>query len=237
MSDTPEHWKELQTAVEIITRNGGKATTRCGSHVHVSTASYGSSTAKHAELLRTVNQNEDVLYRLASDPARGKHRGTKWCAPNVSDSQNDVADDVHHGHNVLGSLESHGYGLNFEGTSKKQFMKSNIEFRMWDGTLDPAAIQQQVKVSAAITDYAERSVIENKGSKKPTEARKKIGHGREKEKQALSKVGTKTHTAESFTEANSHVGEFLDKIFRRNEDKAGIAALFALTNWQAPSNY
>lgn len=237
MSDTPEHWKQLQTAVEIITRNGGKATTRCGSHVHVSTASYGASTAKHAELLRTVNQNEDVLYRLASDPARGKHRGTKWCAPNVSDSQNDVADDIQHGHNVLGSLESHGYGLNFEGTSKKQFMKSNIEFRMWDGTLDPAAIQQQVKVSAAITDYAERSVIENKGSKKPTEARKKIGHGREKEKQALTKVGSKTHTAESFTEANSHVGEFLDKIFRRNEDKAGVAALFALTNWQAPSNY
>jgi hypothetical protein len=237
MSDTPEHWKELQTAVEIITRNGGKATTRCGSHVHISTASYGASTAKHAELLRTVNQNEDVLYRLASDPARGKHRGTKWCAPNVSDSQNDVADDIQHGHNVLGSLESHSYGLNFEGTSKKQFMKSNIEFRMWDGTLDPAAIQQQVKVSAAITDYAERSVIENKGSKKPTEARKKIGHGREKEKAALSKAGTKTHTAESFTEANSHVGEFLDKIFRRNEDKAGVAALFASTNWQAPSNY
>jgi hypothetical protein len=233
MSDTPEHWKQLQTAVEIITRNGGKATTRCGSHVHVSTASYGASTAKHAELLRTVNQNEDVLYRLASDPARGKHRGTRWCAPNVSDSSDDVADDVQHGHNVLGNLESHGYGLNFEGTSKQQFMKSNIEFRMWDGTLDPAAIQQQVKVSAAITDYAERSVMENKGSKKPTEARKKIGHGKEKEKAALAKAGTKTHTAESFHEANSHVGEFLDKIFRRNEDKAGVAALFSQTNWQA----
>jgi hypothetical protein len=233
MSDTPEHWKELQTAVEIITRNGGKATTRCGSHVHISTASYGASTAKHAELLRTVNQNEDVLYRLASDPSRGKHRGTKWCAPNVSDRENDVADDIQHGHNVLGSLESHNYGLNFEGTSKKQFMKSNIEFRMWDGTLDPAAIQQQVVVSAAITDYAERSVIENKGSKKPTEARKKIGHGREKEKAALSRAGTKTHTAESFTEANSHVSDFLDKLFRRNEDKAGVAALFAATNWQS----
>jgi hypothetical protein len=122
--------------------------------------------------------------------------------------------------------------LNFEGTSKQQFMKSNIEFRMWDGTLDPAAIQQQVVVSAAITDYAERSVIENKGSKKPTDARRKIGHGKAKEQAALTKAGTKTHTAESFTEANSHVGEFLDKLFRRNEDKAGVAALFAATNWQ-----
>jgi hypothetical protein len=233
MSDTPEHWKQLQTAVEIITRNGGKATTRCGSHVHVSTASYGASTAKHAELLRTVNQNEDVLYRLASDPARGKHRGTRWCAPNLSDKEDDVAEDVQRGHRVLGYLDAHELGLNFEGTSNQQFMKSNIEFRMWDGTLDPAAIQQQVKVSAAITDYAERSVIENKGSKKPTEDRKKIGHGRERENAALAKANTKTHTAESFHEANSHVGQFLDKIFRRNEDKAGVAALFAATNWQA----
>lgn len=232
MKDTPEHWAQMKTAIEIITRNGGTATTRCGSHVHVSTASYGLSTAKHAELLRTVNQNEDVLYRLASDPSRGKHRGTRWCAPNVNDSQDDIADDAQTGHSVLGYHTSHGLGLNFEGTARSDFMKSNIEFRMWDGTLDPAAIQQQVVVSAAITDYAERSAIENGGSKKPTDDRKRIGNGKLKEKAALESAGVTKHNAETFKEANGHVAEFLDKLFRKNEDKKGVAALFAMTNWQ-----
>lgn len=232
MKDTPEHWAQMQTAIEIITRNGGTATTRCGSHVHVSTASYGLSTAKHAELLRTVNQNEDVLYRLASDPARGKHRGTRWCAPNVNDSQDDIDPDIQNGHAVLGHHDSHGLGLNFEGTAKSDFMKSNIEFRMWDGTLNAAAIQQQVVVSAAITDYAERNAIENGGSKKPTEDRKKIGNGRLREKSALEAAGVTKHNAETFKAANNHVAEFLDKLFRKNEDKKGVAALFAATNWQ-----
>lgn len=232
MKDTPEHWAQMQKAIEIITRNGGTATTRCGSHVHVSTASYGLSTAKHAELLRTVNQNEDVLYRLASDPARGKHRGTRWCAPNVNDSQDDIDPDIQNGHAVLGHHDSHGLGLNFEGTAKADFMKSNIEFRMWDGTLNAAAIQQQVVVSAAITDYAERNAIENSGSKKPTEDRKKIGNGRLREKAALDAAGVTKHNAETFKAANGHVAEFLDKLFRKNEDKKGVAALFAATNWQ-----
>lgn len=233
MKDTPENWAQMQTAIEIITRNGGTATTRCGSHVHVSTASYGLSTAKHAELLRTVNQNEDVLYRLASDPSRGKHRGTRWCAPNVNDSQDDIDTDTQNGHAVLGHHTSHGLGLNFEGTARSEFMKSNIEFRMWDATLDPAAIQQQVVVSAAITDYAERNAIENGGSKKPTDDRKRIGNGKLKEKAALDAAGVSKHNAETFKEANGHVAEFLDKLFRKNEDKKGVAALFAMTNWQS----
>lgn len=232
MSDTPESWEQIRKATEIITRNGGIATTRTGSHVHVSTASYELSTAKHAELLRTVNQNEDVLYRLASSPARGRHRGTEWCAPNVSDREDDISAELQAGHNILGDHSHHGVGLNFEGTGSTEFKKSNIEFRMWDATLDPAVIQQQIAISAAITDYAERNVMENDGSKKPTETRESIGTNRQVESAALEAAGVRKHTAETFAQVNGKAAGFFDKLFRTKEHRAAAASLFAATNWQ-----
>jgi hypothetical protein len=233
MKDTPEHWQELKTAVDIINRNGGVASTRTGSHVHISTASYENTDAKHIELLRQVNQNEDILYRLASNPATGKHRGTQWCAPNVSDSLADV-DTESTGHYFD---TSHGVGLNFESAKNPTFKKSNVEFRMWDGTLDAAVIQQQVALSAAITDAAEREVIKNGKSLKPTKSRIKIGAGKAIEEKALhdhvdSEAVKPKHNLDSFTESTADVSEFFDHIFRRKEDRAAATALFAVTNWQ-----
>lgn len=233
MSDSPEHWQQLQKAVDIITRNGGVATTRAGSHVHVSTASYEASSAKHTELLRTVTQNEDILFRMASDPQRGKHRGMQWCAPNVVDeSLGDVSEDVNNAHRILTGNFGHGLALNFESAGNNEFKKSNVEFRLWDATLDAAVIQQQVVMSVAMTDYAERQVINNKGAKKPETVPMKVGTNKAVEAAKLAAAGTKTHTEETFVESHKEVASFFDKLFRRKEDRAAAAALFAITNWQ-----
>jgi hypothetical protein len=235
MKDTPEHWEQLRKATEIITRNGGVATTRTGSHVHVSTGSYEQSTAKHAELLRTVNNNEDLMYRLASNPATGRHRRGTWCQPNIDDNGDQfISHEIQDGHSVLGRHTSHNYALNFEGTANSEFKKSHVEFRMWDGTLDPAVIQQQVMISAALTDHAERNVIANNGSTKPAPGdRIKIGAGKTKEAQELTRASTRTHTEETFKESTAHAAKFLDQLFRKKEDRAAAASLFAVTNWQS----
>jgi hypothetical protein len=235
MKDTPEHWEQLRKATEIITRNGGVATTRTGSHVHVSTGSYEQSTAKHAELLRTVNNNEDLMYRLASNPATGRHRRGTWCQPNLDDNGDQfISHEIQDGHSVLGRHTSHNYALNFEGTANSEFKKSHVEFRMWDGTLDPAVIQQQVMISAALTDHAERTVIANNGSTKPAAGdRIKIGNGKTKEAQELTRASTRTHTEESFKESTAHAAKFFDQLFRKKEDRAAAASLFAVTNWQS----
>jgi hypothetical protein len=232
MKDTPEHWEQLRVATEIITRNGGVATTRTGSHVHVSTGSYEQSTAKHAELLRTVNNNEDIMYRLASNPATGKHRRGTWCQPNTDDRGGQfISHEVQDGHGVLGHHTSHHYAMNFEGTANPDYKKSHVEFRMWDGTLDPAVIQQQVMISAALTDHAERNVIANNGSTKPAPGdRVRIGNGKTKESSVLGR--TRTHTEDTFKESSTKAAEFLDKLFRRREDRAAAASLFAVTKWQ-----
>lgn len=231
MKDTPEHWQQLSKALEIIKRHGGVATRRTGSHVHISTASYESSPAKHLELLRQVNRNDELMYRLGTNPERGTHRGMEWCAPNVNDTSDVVSADVSSTHHVLGAHTSHGYGMNFEGTYSDNYSRSNIEFRMWDATLDAAVIQRQVMISAAMTDYAERNVI-NEGQSRPltAEERPTFGDRRRAERESL---GTRrSHTRETFEQNAGNAPEFIDNLFRRQEDRQRIAQLFAVTNWQ-----
>jgi hypothetical protein len=234
MKDTPECWEQLRLATEIITRNGGVATTETGSHVHVSTGSYGNSTAKHAELLRTVNNNEDLMYRLSSNPRTGRHRRGRWCAPNTNDTGEEfIPSDVEESHDVLGNHQSHYVALNLAASGEEEHRKSHVEFRMWDGTLDPAVIQQQIMVSVALTDQAEREVLLNGGSrKKPTNERAVIGEGREKETQVMEKASMGTHNEETFLESNGYTAEFFDKLFRRREDRSAAVSLFAVTSWQ-----
>lgn len=231
MKDTPEHWEELRKAVEIIERNGGVTSTRAGSHVHISSGSYQTKVAPHAELLRTFNQNEDIMYRMASDPKRGRHRGTRWCSPNTNDSESDISKDDNRSIGVL-NQHGHGIGLNFESANNSNWKKANVEFRLWDSTLDVGVIQQQVAISAAMTDYADRKVEMEGNSKKPTGERKRIGDGRRNETRVMDAHGVTEHNETTFKESHTDVAKFFDTMFRTKKHRDAAASLFAVTNWQ-----
>tara|TARA_B100001146_G_scaffold216386_1_gene219751 strand:- start:1245 stop:1685 length:441 start_codon:yes stop_codon:yes gene_type:complete len=143
-------------------------------------------------------------------------------------SAGDVDEEVAASHRVLGYHTDHGHAVNFEGSGSTRFERNQIEYRMWDATLDPGVIQQQIVLSAAITDYAERNVIKNKGSKKPTEAPETIGTHKAKEAAIPATVDAK----EKAKQVNQKVAVFFDQLFRRSEDRAAAASLFAITNWQ-----
>lgn len=229
MKDTPEDWEQLRKVCEIVKRNGGTYSTRTGSHVHISTSSYGISTAKHAELMRQTNQNEDILYRLAANPRRGRHRGRQWCAPNSEDATGDISPELNDGYASLRGLAGRGV-VNFSDSASTSYEESHVEFRLWDGSIDAAVIQQQVVVSAALTDLAERKVIENSGSFTRENPHVRIGNYRQKEVELIGERGT--HTEETFSEINSEVATFIDSLVRTPEQRAGLASLFAITKWQ-----
>lgn len=231
LKDTPEDWKQLQTAVEIVKKHGGVATLNAGSHVHVSTGSYMDSTAKHAELLRTVRANEDTIYRVASNPAVGRHRGTSWCRPNAIENNSDevISKDVKEGHSVLGR-NAHGRALNLTGSAQNDPNKSHVEFRTWDGTLDPAVIQQQIAFSVAMVEKADRAV-EEKGSSSPVREVRSLGSHRNGSR--LDVETEKKLRGAEFQKHHGHVAGFIDSLFRRKEDRKNASALFAITNWQS----
>ena len=222
MYDTPETWENLAKVCEIVKRHGGKATARTGSHVHVSTPQTTGATA--TELLRIANQHEDVMYRISQNPQTGQHRPMRWCGPNrdVAPTGYQSASDARREHN------SHGLGVNLQSVGGGS--SDHAEMRHWDGTLDPALIQAQVKVSAAMVAAAQRTGAAG-GS--PLREREPVGsHSRRMT--ALVGRSRRGLTSDELAADTATFRSFADTLFTRREDKAQLAALFAITKWQRP---
>ena len=95
---------------------------------------------------------------------------------------------------------------------------------MWDGTLDAGVIQRQVMFSVAMTDAAERTVVTNGGSKKPSTAPKKYGEHKEDEARVLAEAGVSEHTPETLMKVNERNAALLDRLFRRADGGRGEEA-------------
>ncbi len=153
LRDTPESWEQIAAVCEIVRRNGGRATSNAGAHVHVSTADYRHDWPSHRRLLDIFNDHEDLMYRLATNPAAPMHRlaaGSAWCPPNR-----------HTSHQFTNVGDAWTSGLNLGRTalnlsSVNGSNSDNVEFRVWDASLDPAVIQRQVSLSVAMVEAARR---------------------------------------------------------------------------------
>jgi len=218
MYDTPEDWEKLQKVCEIVQRNGGKATTRTGGHVHVACGNYDHTPKNHNNLLKLVKKNEDLVYRLSANPARGKHRGTRWCSPNQLPARDFTSVD-----SVRQTYNSHGLGVNFQAVQGSA--SDHVEFRMYDGSLDPAVIQSQIKLSLGMTEAAFRASDGEVQAANPETLGK---HKRDNQAQH----GRRRITGEAWEADTASFREFTDTLFSREEDKAQMAALFAVTKWQ-----
>ncbi|MFI1258958.1 amidoligase family protein [Streptomyces netropsis] len=219
--DEPQTWNNLAQVCEIIQRNGGVASARTGGHVHVSVPDYDHTVENHNRLLGTVGAYEDVLYRLAQNPARRQHRGLRWCRPNREPSApyTSVA-------SVRNANNSHGIGLNFQSVEGRS--SDHAEFRMWDGSLEPGVIQAQVNVSLGLANAALREA----GTDRLT-PREPVGSQRA----ALARDGLSRRrlSGERWQQSTASFRSMVDRIFPREENRAQAAALFAATRWHRGS--
>jgi hypothetical protein len=219
MYDTPEDWEKLQKVCEIIQRNGGKASVRTGGHVHVACSNYDHTPKNHNNLLKLFKKNEDILYRMSTNPERGKHRGVRWCSPNPVPAREFTSVE-----SVRSTYNSHGLGLNFQSVQGRD--NDHVEFRMYDGSLDPAVIQSQIKLSLGMTEAAFRA---EEGAFREVTPEPIGQHKRSNREQH----GRRRITGEAWEADTASFREFTDTLFNREEDKEQMAALFAVTKWQS----
>jgi hypothetical protein len=216
--DEPQAWQNLATACEIIERNGGRASFGTGGHVHVGMHDFDHDVANHTRLMQTYAAHEDVLYRLAQNPAseRNRHRGTRWCRPNPVPSQ---------GYTAISQIESyHGMAVNLSG-ARRGGQSAHGEFRLWDGSLNPSVIQTQVKLSLGMAAAAVRQ-----DTAVPT-TRMQLGSHREQRRQAG--VGQRRRlSGDDWRTTTANFRRMVDSLFQRPEDKAQATALFHETRWQ-----
>ncbi|MGW3349537.1 NUDIX domain-containing protein [Nonomuraea rubra] len=214
--DEPETWENLRLACEIIRAHGGVASVRTGGHIHVSTHDYDHLVANYTSVLNYVAQHTDTLYRLGHNPEREGHRGQNWCRPSepLAEGYRSIAD--------VRGLHGRKTAVNTFGVTGGP--ADHVEFRMWDGSLDPAVIQSQVKVSLALVEAAFRTTIldaqPNGGRHEPLGAHEGLRH-----------LGSLPDTTEG---GSLSFRLLMDELFWRAADKEQLTALYAVTRWAVP---
>lgn len=212
MHDTPETWANLSRVCEIVRRHGGVASASTGGHVHVGLADYDHTVENHNRLLQTAAGYEDTLYRLAQNPDAASHRGTEYCAPNR---------DPGAGYASISSVRASNSGhpgLNFnyvQGTRT-----DHVEYRMWDGSLDPGVIQSHINISLAMTAAGSRG-----GYTPPPPTPRGTG--------LAANPGRRRLRGAQWLESTAPFRRFADTLFRREANAAQAASLFAVTRWQS----
>jgi hypothetical protein len=212
--DEPETWHNLSVACEIIRAHGGVANINTGGHIHVGIGDYDHLVENYNTLLTFADHHADTLFRLAQNPEQGRQRGVAYARPNMvpSDEYREVEDATtdNRDHRAVDLGYAHG-----------DPETRHVEFRLWDGSLDPATIQTRVKISVAITEaalrYADLSARPNGGDHDPLGVHR-IRHDTDPEPDAGPRG------SRSFR-------RLVDEIFWRAVDKQQALALFAVTRW------
>ena len=234
MYDEPETWRSIALVCDTVKRHGGTVSSKTGSHVHVGAAEYDHTVDTHAELVRTVNTYEDVLHRISQNPTAVAHRPVRWCRPNPEvpprgyralDSYKTRTGKTKKG---ARDINTHALGLNMQamhGTAA-----DHVEMRHWDGSLDPAVIQVQIKTSLAVVDAAQR----NAGKNIPKIPREPIGSHAAR----TAVPGKRSHkvpaplAGDELRADSATFRRLADTLFSRAADKEQFAALYAVTRWQ-----
>lgn len=224
LKDTPETWRQLEKVCDIVKRNGGRVDMRCGGHVHVGADPLDERTWRWIRLARIMAGFEDVMYRIAAGgESQGHHRGEgggfRYSAP-VPDGVGRFFQDRRVPQSSLISevSPSRYYGLNLRNVGPGQ--KNTVEFRHFNGTLDPKQIQANVRIANAVVHAAE-NLRRNRDS---TRERAQFIPD------SPNRLGATTSSGGD--ERHGQIRSFVDTIFNNSRDKAVALWLYATSRWQ-----
>lgn len=222
MYDEAETWTNIEKVCEVLRRNGGFASKGTGMHVHVSTGDYDHRVENHNRLINSFAENEDLIYRMSTSPERGRHRGTGYCSPNNTPSSPYANVGQARDRNV-----GHHIGLNLQSVSGRT--SDHVEFRTFDGTLEPGVIQAQAAMAVMITEGATRG----EEPTNPAQNRNPLGS------RLAANPQRGALTGDSWRESTLGFRKFIDKHVPDNGGAPSenpivrqMVALFAMTKWQ-----
>jgi hypothetical protein len=217
--DRPEDWAELATVCRIVRSHGGTVDSTTGCHVHVGAGDFGSTPEAHNALLAEMRDNEDLMYRVAQRPGAGRHRMNEYSSP---------AYIPPNGYRTVAEVRAHqcqhDRPLNFGAVSGQP--SDHVELRIWDGTLDPGAIQAQVAISVGMVEAARAG-----RTCPPEQASGQAGDHRR------ANAGRGALRGADWEADTVPFRFFVDRALSTPQAKAQAAALYAASRWSAPSHY
>lgn len=165
-------YKDIETLQEIVRelrKNGAKANSSCGIHVHIGAEKHTPKTLTN--LVNIMTSKQDLIYKaLAINPTREHYckkletklsENLKKSKPQTLEKVADVWYDGYYGSRTAHYNQSRYHGLNLHSV----FTKGTVEFRLFNSTIHAGKIKAYIQFCLAVNHQA---LNQKSASAKPT---------------------------------------------------------------------
>lgn len=227
LKDTPETWKNIEKICEIAKRHGARIDDRCGGHVHIGMDPLDTARQRWRRFFNVMSGYEECIYRSAGGDEGRIRSGHRHYAESFQrraeygsnrrirlESVDDVralAADV--------SQRNRYYALNLKNVAEMG-KPDTVEFRYFNGSLNPKQIQANVKLSSGVIMAARKCRIKDINS---------IGY---EVSDAFKRRGKLLKNSNTASRSNKKIAEFLDIVCTRKKDKDALLSVFAKNQWR-----
>lgn len=206
---------------DVAKRHGARIDENCGGHVHINMEKLDTARQRWRRFFKTIEVYEDCIYRAAvGDLGVVRAAALSYARPfsvRANESKNihfnmNNDDDVREMARVI-SRNNRYYGINLTNIARDR--APTVEFRHFNGSLNPKQIQANIKMAAGIINASEKARF------------------RDTEDEIYKKRGNilKNSSTSDGARTKKKMMEFLDIAFPRKNDKKAILNVFKKTNW------
>lgn len=222
LKDTPETWRQIEVICEVAKRHGAWINQSCGGHVHIGMNKLDTARQRWRRFFKMVENYEECLYRAAGgDLGRIRRNASNYATSfseraayaNRMNFRMDTERDVREMTTTVSNLNRY-YGINLKNIATDR--APTVEFRYFNGSLNPKQIQANIKLAAGIINASEKS------------------RWRDTEDENYKKRGQilKDANTNSGTRTKEKMIELLDIAFSRKKDKDMLLNVLKKNNWR-----
>ena len=222
LKDTPETWRQIEAICEVAKRHGARINQSCGGHVHIGKNKLDTARQRWRRFFKIVENYEECLYKAAGgDLGRIRSNASNYAtsfseraaeANRMTFRLENDSDVIEMAQRV--SRMNRYYGINLKNIATDR--APTVEFRYFNGSLNPKQIQANIKLAAGIINASEKA------------------RWRDTEDENYKKRGKilKDARTSSGTRTKEKIIELLDIVFSRKRDKDMILNVFKKNEWR-----
>ena len=222
LKDTPETWRQIEVICEVAKRHGARVNQSCGGHVHIGMNKLDTARQRWRRFFKMIENYEECLYRAAGGDLGRIRRNASSYATSFSERASeanrmtfrmDNDEDVRVMAERVSRMNRY-YGINLKNIATDR--APTVEFRYFNGSLNPKQIQANIKLAAGIINASEKA------------------RWRDTEDENYKKRGEilKNTNINSGTRTKEKIIELLDIAFSRKKDKDMILNVFRKNEWR-----
>ncbi len=227
LQDTPQTWRDIEIICEVAKRHGATITSNCGGHVHMGMEPLNAARQRWKRFFKFIGGYEECVYRAAGGDMGRIRSGHRHYATPFADNAVSMERRVYSLDSderaVARMADSASEGDRYLGINLTNIVNprkpDTVEFRYFNGSLNPKQIQANIKLANGIMRASEQCRTRPSSEFYVTENEMRRGK--------MLNYGARNNEKSS-----NKIKELLDICFTRKKDKDALLNVFSKNEWR-----